>query len=57
MNKHKKISIILLMISIIIGMFYTTSQAYSVGQRLDVSIYDYWNDPDIYCAEHGQMLL
>lgn len=56
MNKRKKISIILLMISIIIGMFYTTSQAYSVGQRLDITLEEYLNNPNIYCAEHKQDL-
>lgn len=56
MNKLKKISIITLMIIIIVSLFYTTSQAYSVGQKLNVTFEEYLNNPNIFCAEHGQKL-
>ncbi len=56
MNKVKKISMIILMIIILVIMIGTVSQAYSVGQELNVSYEEYLNNPDIYCAEHGQKL-
>lgn len=55
MNRLKKIMIILLMMIIFIGIF-TISQAYSVGQNLDITLQEYLTNPNIYCAEHGQDL-
>ena len=51
MSKLKKIFIALLMIILIITILCTISQAYSVGEIVDITIQDYWNDPNIYCAE------
>lgn len=56
MSKLKKIFITLLMIILIITILCTISQAYSVGEIVDITIQDYWNDPNIYCAEKGQQL-
>lgn len=57
MEKIKRIVMILLMIILIIGISATISKGYSVGEAMNVSIYDYWNNPNIYCAEKGQDLL
>lgn len=56
MEKIKRIVMILLMIILIIGISATISKGYSVGEVMNVSIYDYWNNPNIYCAEKGQDL-
>lgn len=56
MNKVKKISMIILMIIILVGMIGTISQAYTVGEELNVSYKEYLANPNIYCAEHGQKL-
>ena len=56
MNKLKKI-----IVSIIIGLIavlgmYNTSNAYSVGQHIDVTYNDYLYNGNIYCCEHHQAL-
>lgn len=56
MSKMKKI-----IISAIIGLlsligFYTTSNAYYVGQNLTLTYSDYINSSNIYCVEHHQAL-
>ena len=56
MNKLKKVSIIILMIILFLSAFYTISQAYSVGEELDITLQEYRSNPNIYCAEHGQKL-
>lgn len=56
MNKLKKISMIILMIIILVSMIDTVSQAYSVGDELNISYEEYLSNQDIYCAEHGQKL-
>ena len=56
MNQIKKI-----IVSVIIGIiawigFYTTANAYYVGQSLNVPYTTYRDDGNIYCVEHGQKL-
>lgn len=56
MNQTRKI-----IVSAIIGIMawmglYTTTNAYFVGQALNISYTTYKNDGNIYCVEHGQKL-
>lgn len=56
MRQLKKI-----IVSVIIGImailgFYTTTKAYDVGERLNISYYQYLTDSNIFCAEYGQAL-
>lgn len=56
MTKMKKI-LMTVMVSILALLgFYTTSDAYSVGQLVDVTYNGYEADPNMYCAEHTQIL-
>lgn len=50
-----------IIVTIIVGIiallgFYTTSNAYTVGEAVDVTYGGYEQDPNMYCAEHGQIL-
>lgn len=57
MKKIKKIAIIILMISLIIGISATISKGYFVGQTLTLNwSNDYTTNPNIYCAEKGQKM-
>lgn len=56
MEKMKKI-----VVSAIIGVmalvgFYTTANAYSVGEKINVTFNEYKTNSNIYCVEHNQKL-
>ena len=56
MNRIKKITISIIIGLIVLLGFCTTANAYyyNIGQEIWVTFSDYWNNSDIYCAEHGQ---
>lgn len=56
MNRIKKIIISIMIGLICILGFYTTANAYYVGQSVNVSYAMYNSSADIFCAEHGQRL-
>ena len=52
----KKIIITIIISIIALFGFYTTSNGYEVGQLVDVTYDGYEADPNMYCAEHNQIL-
>ena len=58
MRNMKKIVSIIIGIIVIIATLgaYNTSNAYSVGDEINISASEYYSNSDIYCMQHGQKL-
>ena len=56
MRNMKKIVSIIIGIIVIIATLgaYNASNAYSVGDEINISASEYYSNSDIYCMQHGQ---